>query len=113
MGKFSRFFRKVGKVAKKAFDWAKRTKAVSRALNMVNSNDPRLAMAKGAVARLGLGRRRRVRRMRGGARAPTYTNKNNFLNRSVAMMTYPAHIPKLSVQLRRPGSALGLAGNYR
>lgn len=108
MGFFGDLFKKVKKTLHKAHKWAKRTKVMSTVLGMVKGMDPRLAMAHSAAKKLGYGRRR-VNRY-GGRRG---TNTLTQVNRRVAYTTFPARIPKLSVQLHKIDNSLGLAGNYR
>lgn len=108
MGFFGDIFKKVKKTLHKASKWAKRTKAISTVLGMVKDADPRLAAAYAASKKLGYGRRR-VNRY-GGRRG---TNTLTQVNRRVAYTTFPARIPKLSVQLHKIDNSLGLAGNYR
>jgi len=108
--KLSHIFHKAKSTFSKAKDWAKRTKNISKILGLVKHLDPKLAAAHALSVKHGYGRRRR-RRITGGSRRGT--NTSTFLNRNIAMSTYPSSIPKLSIELRQRNNALGLAGNYK
>jgi hypothetical protein len=108
MGFFGDLFKKVSKTLKKAHKWAKKTKVLSGVLGVVKGFHPGLAVAHSLASKHGYGRRR-IKRV-GGRRG---TNTLTQIDRRVAYTTFPARIPKLSVQLHKIDNSLGLAGNYR
>ena len=86
--------------------WVKKTRAISKVLNLVKHVDPKLALAHAVATKHGYGRYRRRKIMGGSQRRGT--NTLTQVERRVALTTQPFEIPKLSFQLRRYNNSLGL-----
>jgi hypothetical protein len=101
--------KKVGEFAGKAKKWAKKTRIMSKVLNVVKDMHPMLGKAHSMADAYGYGRRRMIRR--GGSRRGTNTLTGPL--RRIAYSNIPFSIPKLSVDVYRRNNPLGLGANYR